>query len=120
MLLCGLLALLQLRRRRMLPSEMVILMAIEVARNSSKKLLYPSGVTVGYVTGLYDSLVQRGYLRKGSLRGYQLTSEGRESLFEFLLENRTRVKEMTEALRQLGVEASEEIDRLAREVLQVK
>jgi len=108
------------RRRRMLPGEMVILMAIEVARSSSKKLLDPAGVTGEYITHLYDSLVERGYLKKNSLRGYRLTPEGRESLFEFLLENKTRAREMTQALRQMGVEAEEEIERLTREVLEVK
>jgi len=106
-------------RRRMFPSEMVILMAIEATRDSSKKL--PSTVGTGeYISRLYDSLVRRGYLKKNSLRGYQLTLEGRESLFEFLLENKARLKEMVKALQQLGVEASEEIDKLAREVLEVK
>ena len=104
----------------MLPGEMVILMAIEVARSSSKKLLDPAGVTGEYITHLYDSLVERGCLKKNSLRGYRLTPEGRESLFEFLLENKTRAREMTQALRQMGVEAEEEIDRLTREVLEVK
>ena len=104
----------------MLPSEMVILMAIEVARSSSKKLLDPASATGEYVTHLYDSLVERGYLKKNSLRRYQLTPEGRESLFEFLLENKTRAREMIKALRQMGVEAEEEIDRLTREVLEVK
>lgn len=101
-------------------SEMVILMATEVARNSSKKLLNPVGTTSKDTSSLFDSLVRRGYLKKNSLRGYQLTSEGREFLFEFLLEDKTRVKMMTKALQQLGVEASEEIDKLAREVLEVK
>jgi len=104
----------------MLPSEMVILMAIEVARSSSKKLLDPASATGEYVTHLYDSLVERGYLKKNSFRGYRLTPEGRESLFEFLLENKTRAREMIKALRQMGVEAEEEIDRLTREVLEVK
>jgi len=104
----------------MFPGEMVILLAIEVARNSTKKLLNPAGVSDKYIGSLYDSLVKRGYLRKSGFRGYQLTSEGRESLFEFLLENKTGVKEVTKALHQLGVEASEEIDKLAMEVLEVK
>ena len=104
----------------MLPGEMVILMAIEVARSSSKKLLDPASATGEYVTHLYDSLVERGYLKKNSFRGYRLTPEGRESLFEFLLENKTRAREMIKALRQMGVEAEEEIDRLNREVLEVK
>jgi len=101
-------------------SEMVILMAIELARDSGKNLLKPMDVTGEYVRSLYDSLVRRGYLKKSSLRGYQLTSEGRESLFEFLLENKTRAKNMIKTLQQLGIEASKEIDELVREVLEVE
>lgn len=103
----------------MFPCEMAILMAIEVARDSGKKpLTHPTDVTSGYISSLYASLVRRGYLKKNILGGYRLTSEGRETLFEFLLENRTRIKEMTKILQQLGVEASEEIDKLAGEVLE--
>ena len=105
----------------MLPNEMVILMAIEIARDSGKKQLNPMDVTGEYIGYLYDSLVRRGYLKGNSSRGYQLTSEGREALFEFVLENKTRVKEMIEEmLQQLGVKSSEGIDKLAREVLEVK
>jgi len=104
----------------MLPSEMLILMAIEAARNPRKKLLNPAGVTGEYISSLYDSLVRRGYLKKNTLGGYRLTSEGRVSLFEFLLENKTKLKEMTNALQQLGIEAGEEINKLTREVLEVK
>ena len=105
----------------MFPSEMTILMAIEVARDSGRKLLtQPMDVTGEYISCLYASLVKRGYLKKNILGGYRLTSEGRETLFEFLLENKTRVKEMTKILQQLGVEAGEEIDELVREVLEVK
>jgi len=100
--------------------EMVILMAIEVAGDSGKKLLNPMDVTGNYISCSCESLVRRGYLKGNSSRGYQLTSAGREALFEFLLENKTRVKEMIKMLQQLGVEASEEIDKLAREVLEVK
>lgn len=105
----------------MFPSEMAILMAIEVARDSGKKLLtHPMDVTGEYISSLYASLVRRGYLKKNILGGYRLTWEGRAALFEFLLENKTRVKEMTKTLQQLGIEASEEIDKLTAEVLEVK
>jgi len=98
---------------------MVVLMAIEAASNSGKKLLNPAAVNSEYISSLYDSLVRRGYLKKKGFRGYQLTSEGRESLFEFLLENRTKAREMIRTLQQLGVEAREEMDKLAKEVLEV-
>ena len=93
----------------MLPSEMVILMAIEVARSSSKKLLDPASATGEYVTHLYDSLVERGYLKKNSFRGYRLTPEGRESLFEFLLENKTRAREMIKAANSICTVVKTEI-----------
>ena len=105
----------------MFPSEMAILMAIEVGRDSGRKLLtQPMDVTSEYISSLYASLVRRGYLKKNILGGYRLTWEGRAALFEFLLENKTRVKEMTKTLQQLGIEANEEIDKLTAEVLEVK
>ena len=91
----------------MFPSEMVILMAIAVARDSSKKLLTrPMDVTGEYIGYLNDSLVRRGYLKENSSRGYRLTSKGRETLFEFLRENKTRVKDAIKTLQQLGNEIS--------------
>ncbi|GAG10590.1 unnamed protein product, partial [marine sediment metagenome] len=109
-----------LEEKRMFPSEMVILMAIEVSRDSGKKLLaHPVGVTGEYISNLYDSLVSRGHLKKNSLRGYQLTSKGREALFEFLLENKTRVKDTIKMLQQLGIESSQEIDELVKEAIEV-
>ncbi len=104
----------------MFPSEMVILMAIEVSRDSGKKLLTsPVGVTDEYIESLYDSLIRRGFLKKNGLRGYKLTSRGREALFEFLLENKSRVKDTIETLQQIGIEASLEIDELVKETIGV-
>ena len=119
MLLYGLLALTG-QSRRMFPSEMVILMAIEVARDASKKLLNPMDVTGEYIGYLYDSLVRRGYLKGNSSRGYQLTSKGRETLFEFLHENKTRVKDTIKTLQQLGIEISQDIDKPEKEAIEVK
>ena len=104
----------------MLPREMVILMAIEVATDSSKKLPKRIDATDEYISCLYNSLVRRGYLKKKILGGHQLTPQGRECFFEFLLENKTKAKAMTKMLQQLGVEASEELDKLAGQVLEVK
>ncbi len=105
----------------MFPSEMVILMAIVGAGSFSKKLLTRSmDVTGEYIGYLYDSLVRRGYLKGNSSRGYQLTSKGREALFKFLYENRTRVKDMIKTLQQLGIEISQEIDKPEREAIEVK
>jgi len=105
----------------MFPSEMVILMAIAVARDSDKKLLSrPMDVTGEYITYLYNSLVRRGYLKGNSSRGYQLTLEGREALFEFLRKNETRVKDTVKTLQQLGIEIDQGIDNLQREAIKGK
>ena len=100
----------------MFPTEMVILMAIAVARDSSKKLLtQPMDVTGEYIGYLYDSLVRRGYLKGNRLRGYQLTSKGGEALVEFLHQNRSRLKDTIKTLEQLGIESSQEINKLEKE-----
>ncbi|MFC1933771.1 hypothetical protein ACFLXX_01290 [Chloroflexota bacterium] len=109
------------RRNEMLPSEMVILMAIEVSRDSGKKLLtLPLNDTGEYIENLYDSLVRRGYLKRNRIKGYRLTSEGMEALFEFLLKNKARVEDTIRTLQQLGIEASQEIDELVKEAIDVK
>ena len=105
----------------MFPSEMVILMAIAVTKDSGKKLLTRSmDVTGEYIGYLYGSLVKRGYLKEDSPRVYQLTSKDRETILEFLRENKTRVKDTIDMLQQLGVEKSQEIDKLGKEVIEVK
>jgi len=62
----------------MFPSEMAMLMAIAVAGDSGKKLLIrPMGVVGEYIGYLYDSMVNRGYLKRDSSGEYQLTVKGR-------------------------------------------
>ena len=109
----------------MFPSEMIILMAIAVNKDAGKKLLNrPMDVTGEYIGYLYDSLVRRGYLKKDSSRAYQLTSKGREALFELLYENKTRIKDTIKRLQQLGIEINQEqeqeIDKLEKEAIEVK
>jgi len=108
----------------MFPSEMVILMAVTASRDSGKELLTrPADVVGEYIGYLYDSLVRRGYIKGSSLRGYQLTSEGRQALLEFLHENTTRARDTVKVLKQLGIKISQEqeqkIDKLEREALKV-
>ena len=108
----------------MFPSEMVILMAIAVNKDSGKKLLTrPMDVTGEYIGYLYDSLVRRGYIKDG-LRSYHLTTIGREALFEFLHKNEARVKDTIKRLQQLGIEISQEqeqeIDKLEKATIGVK
>jgi len=97
----------------MFPSEMVILMAIAVTRDSGRKLLNrPMDVTGEYVGYLYDSLVRRDYLSGNSTKGYTLTPKGREVLFEFLHKNESRVRDTIKRLQQLGIECSQEMGKI--------
>ena len=105
----------------MLPGEMVILMAIAITRDYGKSLLTrPMDVSGKYVDDLYDSLIKRGYLEGNGSTGYQLTQKGRDALVEFLQKNRVRLKDTIKTLQQLGIAESQEIDKLAEEVVTVR
>ncbi len=105
----------------MFPSEMVILMAIASPGDSGKKLLNrPTDVISEYLGYLYDSLVSRGYLKRSGSRGYELTSRGRETLIEFLSENRTKTEDIIEMLQRLGIESSLKIDELVKGAVEVR
>jgi len=105
----------------MFPSEMVILMAITVAGEANKKRLNrPMDVTGEYIGYLYDSLIKRGYLKENSSRGYQLTSKGRQAIFEFLHKNKAKVRAAIKTLQQLGIEISQEIDKPEKATTKVK
>ena len=109
----------------MLPGEIIILMAIVESGELGKKLVNsPMDITGEYIGYLYNSLVKRGFLTRNSSTGYQLTVKGRDALFEFLRENRTRVKDMITKLQQLGIEISQKqeqrINKLEKEAIGVK
>ena len=105
----------------MLSGEMAILMAIALTRDSGSKLLtLPMDVTGKYISYLYDSLVRRGYLKRNGSKGYQLTWKGKESLREFLHQNRARFGNAIKTLQQLDIEVSQEIDELLKEAVKVK
>ena len=106
----------------MFPSEMIILMAVAVNKDTGKKLLNrPMDVTGEYIGYLYDSLINRGYLKGNRLLGYQLTSMGREALSNFLHKNETRAKDTIKRLRQLGIEIEpkqeQKINKLEKEAI---
>ena len=105
----------------MFPSEMVILMAIAVTGDSGKKILArPMDVTGEYVGYLYDSLVKRGYLNGNKSRGYVLTLMGRETLFEFMRDNKNRAKEAVNALQKLSIGFDHEMNQIKKEAIIVK
>ncbi len=105
----------------MFPSEMAILMAIASTRDCGKKLVTrPMDVVGEYIGYLYDSLVSRGYLKRGGSREYQLTPKGKEALYEFLYKNKTRVKDTIKTLQQLGIKINMEVDSLEKEAIKVK
>ena len=109
----------------MLPSEMIILMAISINKNTGQKLLTrPMDVTSEYIGYLYNSLVNRGYLTGHQSTGYKLTTIGREAIFDFLKKNNTRSADIVNRLRLLGIEISPEqekrIGKMEGEAVRVK
>ncbi len=109
----------------MLPSEMIILMAIVVNKNTGNKLLTrPMDITGEYIGYLYNSLVSRGYLRGHRSTGYQLTPIGREAILEFIHKNKTKAKDVVKRLQLLGIEISPEqeqkLGKLEKEAIKVK
>ena len=93
----------------MLPSEMVILMAISINKRTGQKLLTnPLDITSEYIGYLYSSLVNRGYLKGHRSTGFQLTTIGSEVIENFIKKNRTRASDAINRLRLLGIEISPE------------
>jgi len=97
-------------------------MAIVESGELSKKLVNsPMDVTGEYIGYLYNSLVKRGFLTGNSSTGYQLTAKGRDTLFEFLRENRTIAKNIIGSLQQLYIGiSSQEIEEIKKKPIEVK
>ena len=96
----------------MLPSEMVILMAITINKNTGQKLLTnPMDITSEYIGYLYNSLVNRGYLKGHRSTGFQLTVIGREAIHNFLKNNGSMANDVVQRLRLLGIEISSEQEK---------
>jgi predicted transcriptional regulator len=109
----------------MLPSEMIILMAIVMNNKIGKKVLTrPLDITSEYIGYLFNSLVNRGYLKQHGSQGYQLTAVGREEIFNFIRKNKTRSKDVVKRLRLLGIEISpnqeEKIYKLEKEAIKAE
>ena len=109
----------------MLPSEMIILMAIAVNKDSGQKLLtHPIDITSEYIGYLYSSLVNRGYLKGHKSTGFQLTPLGRDSIMEFLHKNGTKAKDIVRRLQLLGIEIGpvqeQKIVKLKKEAIGVR
>ena len=65
----------------MFPSEVAVLMAIVLTRDSGKKLLSrPVDVVGEYIGYLCDSLVEYGYLKRDGSKEYQVTPQGNKVL----------------------------------------
>ena len=109
----------------MLPSEMVILMAIVVNKNFGKELLTrPMDITSEYIGYLYNSLVNRGYLKHKATAGYQLTAAGREAIFDFVKRNRTQTEDVVKRLQLLGIEVNlegaQKIGKLEKDAINIR
>jgi predicted transcriptional regulator len=114
-----------IREDNMLPSEMIILMAIVVNGKISRKLLSrPLDISSEYIGYLYNSLVNRGYLKHRGADGYQLTPTGRETIFDFLKKNKTMSQEIVKRLQMLGIaispEQAQKIYQMEKEAVQVR
>lgn len=109
----------------MLPSEMIILMATVVNTKTGNKLLTRQmDVTGEYIGYLYNSLVNRGYLKGHRTTGYQLTVIGREAVSDFIRKNRTRSRDVVKRLKMLGIEISPEqeqkIEKMEKEAINAR
>ncbi len=109
----------------MLPSEMIILMATVVNTKTGNKLLTrPMDITGEYIGYLYNSLVNRGYLKGHRATGYQLTVIGREAITDFIRENQTRSEDVVKRLKLLGIKISPEqeqkIERMGKEAINTR
>ena len=103
------------------PSEMIVLMAVVGTGDFSRGLLNrPMDVTGQYIGYLYDSLVKRGYLEGNNSGGYRLTSKGKETFHEFVVKNKTKVKDTMKTLKQLGIGIGQQIEELEREASEVR
>ena len=83
----------------MLPSEMIILMAISISKNTGRNLLTNSlGITNEYINYLYNNLVNRGFLKGHRSTGFRLTTIGRETIQNFIREHRYNGLDINERL----------------------
>ena len=104
----------------MFPTELAILMAIVIAKNSDNGLdTRSTDVPGAYIDRLYSSLVIRGYIKRNGSEKYLLTEKGREVFFEFLRENGTRLGDATRTLQRLGIETSQRIHELEKQAVMV-
>jgi len=93
----------------MLPSEMLILMAIATNDHNGKTLLErPMDVTSEYIGYLYNSLVSRGFLERYRSKKYRLTRKGKKVISNFLSKNAGRADEITRRLHFLGIDINPE------------
>lgn len=109
----------------MLPSEMLILMAISIDKNNGKKILTrPMDIIGEYIGYLYSSLVNRGYLKRQRVTGYRLTPLGKETILGFLHKNENRAEDIVKRLQMMGIDISlaqgQKIGKLEKESIRVK
>ena len=92
-------------RSRMLPAEMVILLAIAESSGFGKETLArPMGGMSGeYIARLYQSLVRRGYLRRTASGEYRFTERGGQALIDFLRRNESKIRQTIKALERLRI-----------------
>ena len=108
----------------MLPSEIIILMTIVVDGKAGKKLLtHLLDISSEYIGYFYNSLVNRGYLKRHGSDSYQLAPAGREAILDFLKKTQTMSKDIVKRLRSLGMELNpkqvQKIEKMEQEAARV-
>ena len=87
-------------------------MAITINKRTGQRLLTsPMDITSEYIGYLYNSLVNRGYLKGHRSTGFQLTTIGREAIHNFIKRNGFGATDVVERLRLLGIEISSEQEK---------
>jgi Mn-dependent DtxR family transcriptional regulator len=68
-------------------------------------------ITSEYIGYMFNSLVNRGYLKGHRSTGFQLTTTGREAVHNFIKKNNSKATDIVERLRLLGIEINTEQER---------
>lgn len=100
----------------MLPSEIMILMAIATNNNGKTLLERPMDITSEYIGYLYNSLVSRSFLERYRVNNYRLTNTGKKIINDFLDKNSGRAEDIIKKMQLLGIDINPEIEQVTGEL----
>ncbi len=105
----------------MFPGELLILTALAVTEDGKDKMLIRSTDVTGECVGLLcDSLATRGYLEGSTFEGFQLTPKGKEVMITFPRQNKSRVNDMINVLKRLGIEKCQGRDKMVGKAVEAE